>query len=224
MEYKLSNDGKNITENVYFTLKENILNWNFKPGQRISEKSISEKFGVSRTPVRESFIKLSNEGLIEIKPQKGSFITKINLDDAFEGIFIRNTIESEIIRSCYNKLDYKSLVELEEIIEQQCIYAKEKKYMDFFEYDDLFHKTIFFAANKKISWRVVNEALAHFVRLRTLVLLESQKCEQIIEEHKQILRAFREKNPEKALKYFEEHTNKIYAEKAYFIEKYPAYF
>ncbi len=224
MKFTLSENGKNITENVYYTLKENILNWNLKPQERISEKSISEKLGVSRTPVRESFIKLSNEGLIRIKPQRGSFISKINLDDAFEGIFIRNTIESEIIKTCWTKLCYSDFQKLKEIIDMQSLFAAKKNYMEFYEYDDLFHRTIFVAANKKISWRIVSEALSHYVRLRTLVLVDSNGCERILDEHSKILNALKEKKPEKALEYFKEHTTKIHEEKQYFLQKYPTYF
>src|SRR5471030_2430341 len=74
---------------IYNLLRQEIINLNLAPGLNISEKDISEKFKVSRTPVREAFVRLSKEGLLNIYPQKGSFVSLIDLSSVEEARFMR---------------------------------------------------------------------------------------------------------------------------------------
>src|SRR5690554_2566058 len=83
---------------VYETVKNNILNLILKPGQMISEQEISGKLKVSRTPTREAFIKLSEEGLITIYPQKGSYVSLIDIDHVEESLFLREQMEVAVLK------------------------------------------------------------------------------------------------------------------------------
>ena len=94
--------GKNVSETVYNILRRNIINLNLVPGSQISEKEISEKMNVSRTPVREAFIKLSKEALVSILPQKGTFVSKIDLSRVQEERFLRETIEFSVMENFIN--------------------------------------------------------------------------------------------------------------------------
>jgi len=77
MIFEINKDS--TSKRIYHLIKEEIINLNFIPGLNISEKEISEKFKVSRTPVREAFVRLSQEGLLNIYPQKGTFVSLIDL-------------------------------------------------------------------------------------------------------------------------------------------------
>src|SRR5699024_11869693 len=101
---------------VYDTLLEAIVSLEFPPGKTISEKEISEELEVSRTPVREAFLKLSEEELLTVLPQRGSYISLIDLDHVEDARFLREQAEAGIIRlACQSfsdtymqKLDRKS--------------------------------------------------------------------------------------------------------------------
>ena len=69
----------NSNELIYYTLKNEIIFLKLKPGALISEIEMAHRFNVSRTPIRQVFSKLNEEGLIDIIPQKGSFVSLIDL-------------------------------------------------------------------------------------------------------------------------------------------------
>ena len=89
-------DYASVGEYVYAEIRRQIINWKLKPGQRISEAEMSKILEVSRTPVREGFIRLKNEGLVKILSQRGTIISKIDLKKVTEGIFIRTCLKKKL--------------------------------------------------------------------------------------------------------------------------------
>ncbi|MFA6508326.1 MAG: GntR family transcriptional regulator, partial [Treponemataceae bacterium] len=83
---------------VYSVLRLNIIRLHLKPGQSVSETEISTRLGISRTPVREAFIRLGEDGLLEVKPQRCSVISRIDLDQAEETRFVRRNLEKTITK------------------------------------------------------------------------------------------------------------------------------
>ncbi len=190
----IEKNNKSIKDYVYDVLKYNIVNWHLKPGQQLSEKKVSEVLDVSRTPVRESFIKLKSQRLLDIVPQKGSFVSKIDLDYISEGVFIRNTLEMEIIKLSINILTKEDIKQLEHYIELQKFTYKEKKYNNFVKYDDKFHEKLFTSCKKYRSLQVTKDAMDQFKRLRILSMLDYGNYEMLIEEHISILEAIKNKD------------------------------
>ena len=81
-------------------LRQSIIRNQLKPGVRLSEAEIGARFGISRQPVREAFIKLAEEGLLEIRPQRGSFVRKISLEAVMDARFVREAVEADIVKAC----------------------------------------------------------------------------------------------------------------------------
>src|SRR5689334_11568771 len=98
---------------VYETIKRNILLLTLEPGQMISEKEIAEKLQVSRTPTREAFIMLAEEDLITVYPQKGSFISLIDIDHVEEARFLRENMEVAILKIACETFTEKELLDME---------------------------------------------------------------------------------------------------------------
>ena len=73
-----------VTRQVYLTLRRDILNWRLLPGRRLSEKDIAGRMNISKTPVREAFIKLQGEGLLEIRPQRGTYVSLMDMEQIEE--------------------------------------------------------------------------------------------------------------------------------------------
>ncbi|MCJ7688520.1 MAG: GntR family transcriptional regulator [Clostridiaceae bacterium] len=122
--------GVHLGEYVYQTIKENIVNLNIKPGNRISEKEISNLLNVSRTPVREAFIKLSKEGLLYVLPQRGTYISCIDLEKAEETRFIRESLERSVIKLAAENFPSELMTKLEENLKKQKEYIKEKNMLN----------------------------------------------------------------------------------------------
>ena len=96
---------------VYSNLKGKIMNGEIAPGTKLSEQEISEKLGISRTPVREAFLQLAQEYLVGIYPQRGTIVTKIDLQLVEEGRFVREHIEKAIVVEACKKVNSASTEE-----------------------------------------------------------------------------------------------------------------
>lgn len=220
----INNSRYSVTENIYYILKNNIINWNLKPGQRISEKEMSDILNVSRTPVRESFITLSKEGLLEILPQRGTFISRVDLGEVEEGMFIRKNLEIPVIQQAIHEFPKKYINTLEDLLDKQAESISEDNCKEFIKYDEKFHRIIFKGCNKEKTWEVIQAANTQYNRVRMLTLIDINKSEILVQEHKDILSAIKNKDMLLGEKMIKEHLEKLYVEKKILKSKYPEYF
>lgn len=210
-------------EYVVRVLRHNIINLNLKPGQLVSENEIAEVLGISRTPVREAFIELSKESLVEIYPQKGTCISPIDMDVVEETRFLRCAVEKAIVQLCCDVLSHSDIVHLEENVRQQELCVERQNYKHLLSLDNSFHEYLFKACNKKMIYGLIKSAMAHFDRVRILNLLEMD-MEVTVKEHKQILEAIKNKEKEMAEKFMEQHLTRVIFDMSYLKEKHPEYF
>lgn len=213
-----------IRDHVHYTLKKNIMELKLEPGRFISEKEVTEMLRVSRTPVREAFVKLSQEELIETIPQKGSFISLIDMNHVEESRFVRETLEVAIVHQACDKLNAERILYLQNVISMQELCVQENNFKRIFELDEEFHKTIIIGCGKIRTWSLLQQLSTHYNRIRLLRLADNNDWNIIIAQHKEIVNAIREKNAQKAEKIMREHLNRVVLEKKELTEKYPTYF
>lgn len=213
-----------IRDYVYDKLKADIMDLVLEPGRFISEKEVIEMLKVSRTPIREAFVKLAQEELIETIPQRGSFISHIDMDIVEESRYVRETMESAIVRLACEQLRAEQVLQLQNLIALQELCVEEKNYKRLFELDEEFHKTIIIGCGKYRTWKLLQELGAHYHRVRMLRLAANDDWHIILNQHRAIVKAIREKDPDMAEKIMHEHLNRVRLEKDELKEKYPAYF
>lgn len=217
--------GKKLTsKKLYQILKEEIIKLNFKPGLSISEKGISEKFDISRTPVREAFLLLSQEGLLDIYPQKGTFVSLIDLDAVEEARFLREHVERAVVKLACNKFPEEKMFFLEMNLKVEKMCMEKNDYMGFFQADEEFHKTIFEGCNKKRTWDTICQVEADFQRIRVLSLSSKLKVDDVYSQHIVITDAIRDKKSEIADKIMEKHLTMVNFNSIKLKEKYHEYF
>ncbi|TDG00246.1 GntR family transcriptional regulator [Paenibacillus piri] len=208
---------------AYEIVKSNILNLKLEPGTMISEKDIAEKLQVSRTPTREAFIKLAEEDLIVIYPQKGSYVSLIDLDQVEEARFVRQNMEVAVLKLACETFTENDLLELEAIVSQQKIYSQHKNHEKLHELDELFHQTIFVKCGKQRTWSFIQQMLSHYKRFRNLVLAVYFDWETIILQHTRIIEHISARNFEMAEQELRQHVKSRF-EKEDLLQKYPNYF
>lgn len=211
-------------DHVYETLKENIIKLTLKPGQSISEKEISEMLDVSRTPVREAFVKLAQEELLEVYPQRGTFISLIDLDHVEELRYIRELLERASTKLAAENSEQVDIASLKENLQRQRFCINEKNYEKFFELDEEFHHLISIGANKPRIWSVLQNFNAHLSRIRVLSLAANYRWEQLLLQHSDILQAIEQGNAELAEEAMGQHLRKLRFELDDLKEQYPMYF
>ncbi|MDG5787095.1 GntR family transcriptional regulator [Evansella sp. AB-P1] len=209
---------------VYRKVKDQIINWDYKPGVKISEKEIADKLNVSRTPVREAFLQLAQEELLKIVPQSGTIVSKIDLELVEEGRFTREHIEKAITREACEKLDDNQLILLKTNIAMQEFCIEKGSHSRLFQLDEEFHQILFDVCNKKRTWELIRKMNSHFDRLRVLRLARNHNWNIVVDQHKEIFTYISQSKPDLAEVKMEEHIKLVIVEKEELKIKYPEYF
>lgn len=173
---------------AYRVLRYNIMTLRLPPGTSVKEADLSPLLGMSRTPVHEAVIQLKSEHLIDVVPQSGSKVTKIDLDLMKEGYFIRATLEPVILERMAGRLPLGNLSHLQDLLnKQQEILRLPEGQDDFLSYDDAFHREIYRLASMENTWQSVKGLCSHYDRVRYLdSMRHSPHLERIVAEHEQM--------------------------------------
>ena len=204
-------------------IRENIINLELKPGTMISEQDIANELNLSRTPVHEALQELASTKIIEILPQRGSYVSLIDMNLVDEAVFMRSTIESAIAEMACEKATEQDLQELEENVNLQEFYLNKNNLDKIMELDNAFHQIIYRIANKMQCFYMVKLMNIHHDRIRELHLHSSNPT-SIIEEHKEILNAFINKDGKTAKELIIKHLTRVYTQEADIRKKFGEYF
>lgn len=120
-----------VNQQIYRILRRDIVHCLIPPGTPLSEKEVSVRFDVSRQPVREAFIKLAENGLIQIRPQRGGYVNKISLSQVRNGCFVRQAIECAVVRRAAGMVNDEQLYQLEQNLNQQRTAVERQQLTDF---------------------------------------------------------------------------------------------
>lgn len=209
---------------VYDTLRSNILHLDLKPGTKMSEQEVSDEFQVSRTPVREVFVHLLQDGLVEIYPQRGTYVSLINLKGLEEGRFVRELMETAVIQEAAGRLSKDDIFRLESNLAAQEISCRNKNYLQMLSLDDDFHATIFRACGKERTWNMVQQLNYDFLRVRVLRLSHDFRWDTILSQHQSIFEALKKGDSQGAKSIMGEHLRLVIVEKEGLTSEYPEYF
>jgi DNA-binding GntR family transcriptional regulator len=180
--------GAPVGPQVYRSLRERIIRGDLEPGGLISEAEIARACATSRQPVREAFIKLAEEGLVEIRPQRGTLVRKINIASVMDARFVREAVEADLVRIVTERREPHVISNLRAQIETQREVARQKA-DGFLQLDENFHRTLAVAADKAHVWNIVNNVKAQMDRLRQLSFIMSSAAERAAEQHHAIVEA-----------------------------------
>lgn len=196
-------------EYVCRLLRTNILNLNLEPGSSVSEKEIADILNVSRTPVREAFIKLAQEELLDIIPQKGSYVSLIDPEQVEEVRFCRASLEKEIIKLACKAFPREELLSIQDSLTLQALSLQDKKYARFFELDEQMHAAIFAGCKKPHIWAMMQQMNAHYNRVRMLNLVFGYDWPLLLQQHHELVEAILKQDVDKGLRVLRIHLNKI---------------
>lgn len=176
-----------IAPQLVAALRQGIAEMKLRPGEALSEKDIAARFGISRQPVREAFIKLSEAGLVEIRPSRGTFVMKISVREVADARFVREAIEADIARDAARLARPSDIARLRALLAGQRAAAAENDYWRFNESDEDFHRAIADIVGCDYAWRVVESARFQTDRVRYLSLPEASPIPLLIAQHGAII-------------------------------------
>lgn len=183
-----------VNQQIYRILRRDIVHCLIPPGTPLSEKEVSVRFDVSRQPVREAFIKLAENGLIQIRPQRGSYVNKISLTQVRNGCFVRQAIECAVARRAAAMIDDSACYQLEQNLNQQRTAIERKQLNDFFELDDNFHQKLALIADCQLAWDTIENIKATIDRVRYMSLDHVSPPEMLLRQHMDIFAALEKRD------------------------------
>lgn len=210
----LNDDGKSarqvtIASRVYDVLRQAIIQLQLKPGNPLSEADIARQLGVSRQPVREAFIKLAENGLVEVRPQRGTFVQLISVRDVTNAQFLREVIEVAVVSRAASKAAPEDISNLFALIDDQAQAATLGDNVAFLRLDEKFHQTIARSAGCEDAWRVIEGLKAQMDRVRYLSLPQATPLSTILKQHKAIADAIQEGDAGQAADSMRAHLGEI---------------
>jgi DNA-binding GntR family transcriptional regulator len=194
---------------AYEELKRIILEGQVNPGQKIKEGEIAQALGISRTPVREAINRLEKEGFIEIFPQRGAFVVQFSAKDVFELFLIRENLEGLAAAIAAEKVREASLAKLESCIEGFKEPFTEKDVQRYAREDLKFHQTIVTLSEARRLISLISTLHDHIRIFRLTTRGLSARMKSSLEQHLEIMKALRARNPEEAEQRMRHHIRNV---------------
>lgn len=189
---------KSLEEKVYLLLEDAILNGEYQRGYSLTEMSLCKKLGVSRTPVRSAIHRLSEEGLIDVIPNRGAVVVGVTTDDLVDAYKIRGRLEGLVSAMAAERMTDEEIEILRETLELSEFYLKKGDAEKLKELDSVFHMTIYKASGNRMMCKILGELHRNIRTYRKLSLTVPGRLERSIEEHREILLAIEARNSERA--------------------------
>ncbi|MCR5724966.1 MAG: GntR family transcriptional regulator [Treponema sp.] len=218
------NDDSSVQSAVYNALRNNIMSLKLKPGTVMSTQEMAIKLEVSRTPVREAFIRLQRDGLVNIYPQKETIVSRIDYSKVEQERFVRESLECANLDIFIDSSSRKDFVNLELNLEQQRATISSGNYNTLIQLDNAFHAYMFKATGQHLSWNVIEGNSNHYARIRLMTVWNKDIMQEIILQHQKILSAIEERNAEYAKIYMKAHVHRLENLLQQTVKDFPDYF
>ena len=213
-----------VQEMVYRTLRDKIVSMELKPGTIISTQEIADSMSVSRTPVREAFIRLQREELLDVAPHRSTMVSKINMDRVYQERFIREALEIEAMQKFVEVATAESLNRMRRNIEKQYAAIAEQRYIDFLELDNAFHQAAFTETHEDLGRSIVQQMNGHYDRIRLISAWEGQIVSAAMQEHERYVDYIERKDTARARKLLRTHLQALRVQEEILLTNWSEYF
>ena len=204
-------DKYSLRGRVFTKIRDDILNGVYKEHEELKEARIGKELGVSRTPVREALRQLELEGLVQIIPNRGAFVTGISAKDVRDIYMIRSRLEGLCARWACEHITREQLEAMEENVYLAEFHAGKGHMEQMAELDNQFHHTLYRACDSKMLEPLLNDYHEYLLRVRKKALSSIDRGTASNKEHRSIMEAIRAGNADLAERLASEHMKNAYA-------------
>lgn len=199
---------QNLSDHVVTLIRKMILNGTLKPGEKVNQVQLAEKLQISRGPIREALRLLQNEGLIKYELNKGTYITTLSKEDAYEIYTLRGLLEGKAAQLALKNLQTRDFDVLKELVEGFEKALVENDLERQAQYDILFHQTVVKASkhNRLIHMhqQLDTQVGAMFFTVASVAPL---RAKYVVENHQRLIDALQTQDEDYVQKEFSEHYN-----------------
>lgn len=211
-------------QQVYEDLRRRIITLELRPGASLARPAIADFYTVSQTPVRDAFLKLEQEGLVEIYPQSKTLVARIDVKQARETQFLRTAIELEVAHTLIAADSARAVLRARRILTDQIRAREDDDLEQFTHLDRQFHFVLCEVAGQPVLWDLVLSRSGHIDRLRNLDLPNPGKTNRVLEEHEAIVAALESGNEAAATAAVRKHLSGTLSNVETIMHAYPDYF
>lgn len=217
---------RTAVEKVYEDLLRRIINLELPPGKALTRGDLCKEYQVSQTPVREALLRLEQIGLIKVKPQSGTEITSIDIEQIEQNHFLREALEFEVVRRLALKPNKELIKHLRSIVDmqEQVSTGDSMDLMLFAKLDEFFHRSMFEAAGQIQLHELVRSRSGHMDRIRRLHLPHEGKIRAILESHRKIIDGIEANDITEAVNSMREHLSGTLTRVQSLKDEFPDYF
>ena len=206
-----TSDQYSLRGRVFHKIRTDILNGKYKENEELKEVAIGQELGVSRTPVREALRQLELEGLVQIIPNRGAFVTGIQAKDVRDIYMIRARLEGLCARWACENITKELMDEMEENVYLAEFHAQKENMEQMTELDNQFHRILYEAGASKMLEHLLIDYHQYVMRIRRKTLSTPERALASNQEHRGIMEAIKANDPNLAERLADEHMNNAYS-------------
>ena len=206
---------------IYQALHADLVTMALMPGTPLTEKARTERFSVSRTPVREALIRLCEDGLVDIQPQSGTFVSRIPVAQIPEAVIIRKALEGATVERAAAGASRYDIAHLDRILALQRQLAAQDDTAAFLAADESFHEAIAVISGHPGIWDYLKPAKAQIDRARCLTMPALHRMTSVIDEHQTIRDAIASHDAKAAVAAMDRHLGAVIPDIAQLRDQYP---
>ena len=200
----------NLRDQVYDILKRRIIFREIESGKKINEEELAQALGVSRTPIRETLVRLEHEGIVKIIPRRGAFVVSQSIEKVIDLLQVREVLEGLVARLATENMDPERLDRLKQCLKKvSSTEDPADKLLKYTPADVEFHALLLQACDNELLKNMMESVNAHLqmVRLRTVTL--PGRAEQTVREHYEIVAAMEKQDADLAERLMRKHVASV---------------
>jgi DNA-binding GntR family transcriptional regulator len=189
-----------LRERIVEFIKDAVISGSLKPGERVPESEIAERFGISRTPIREAFRQLESDGFLIMTPRKGAVVSPITDKDVREFYAIKSLLEGFAAGEACAKLTEKEIKRLKDLNSEMGKNEEKGNVKTFFKLDNQFHEILIKACGNEKLYTLIGQLVEQFERFRVTALSLPGRMKNSVMQHNEIIDAIESRDKENASK------------------------
>ena len=184
-----SSDGSTLHGDLVANIRELIVEGDLEPGAKVPERILSERYGVSRTPLREALKTLASEGLLELLPHRGARVARLTAEDVDQMFPIMGALEALSGELACQNLTEEQFAEIQALHYQMVLHHTRRELKPYFQVNQEIHEKILSASANQLLLHMYQTLSGRIRRARYVANMSSERWSQAVKEHEEMLNA-----------------------------------
>ncbi|MDE1010673.1 MAG: GntR family transcriptional regulator [Paraburkholderia fungorum] len=198
-----------LSSKIYRLLCDEIIEGTLEPGQKLEEAALAERFNASRTPIREALRELAARGLVELTPRKGVVVAQFSIDELADMLEAMCELEALCCRLSAQRMSLVEKKQLEELQTEMNAAIARGDETEYFQLNREFHELICKGAQSKSLASIMSVQRQRLAGFRAAQPASPSRFEAATDEHREIVSAILNSEPERAYNAMRDHTARL---------------